>query len=90
MIFYISDAAIIHQSPFNVKARERLELLDRIINKIPLKDKPTNSLYSREIVLLFYKMVCLLTIVDRFVNRLQRKVCNNYFLKFKKIELYDG
>jgi hypothetical protein len=52
---YVSDAAIIHQSPFNVKARQRLELLDRIINKVPLEAKPTNPLYSREIVLLFYK-----------------------------------
>ncbi len=52
---YVSDAAIIHQSPFNVKARQRLELLDRIINKVPLEAHPTNPLYSREIVMLFYK-----------------------------------
>jgi len=52
---YVSDEAIIYQSPFNIKTRERLELLDRIINKVHLKAEPTNSLYSREIVLLFYK-----------------------------------
>jgi hypothetical protein len=51
----VTDAAIIHQSPFNVKARERLELLDRIINKVPLDVDPTNPLYSKDVVLLFYK-----------------------------------
>ena len=64
----ITDDAIIHQSPFNVKAREKLELLDRIVNKISSNVDPTNPLYSKNIVLLFYKWfaylplwTCLLT-----------------------------
>ncbi|CAF1027111.1 unnamed protein product [Rotaria sordida] len=51
----ITNDAIIHQSPFNVKACERMPLLKQLIRKEPMKKKPTNPLFSIEIVHLFYK-----------------------------------
>lgn len=47
--------AIIHQSPFNIKACARIAVLRQIMNK-ERTDKPvTNRLYSEKIVCLFYK-----------------------------------
>ncbi|CAF4071420.1 unnamed protein product [Rotaria sordida] len=51
----ITNDAIIHQSPFNVKACERMPLLKQLIRKEPMKKKPTNPLFSIAIVHLFYK-----------------------------------
>ncbi|CAF4610052.1 unnamed protein product, partial [Rotaria sp. Silwood2] len=51
----ITTDAIIHQSPFNVKACDRIPTLKELIHKEPLKIKPTNSLFSTKIVRLFYK-----------------------------------
>ncbi|CAF3837376.1 unnamed protein product [Rotaria sp. Silwood1] len=51
----ITTDAIIHQSPFNVKACDRIPTLKELIHKEPLKIKPTNPLFSTKIVQLFYK-----------------------------------
>ncbi|CAF3554798.1 unnamed protein product [Rotaria socialis] len=51
----ITTDAIIHQSPFNVKACDRIPSLKELIHKEPLEIKPTNPLFATKIVQLFYK-----------------------------------
>ncbi len=51
----INTDPIIHQSPFNIKSCERIKFLNGIINKEPMKNEPTNSLFSIKIVQIFYK-----------------------------------
>ena len=51
----ITKDAIIHQSPFNVKARARIPVLARLIRKGVVTPPSTNSLYSPKIVQLLYK-----------------------------------
>ncbi|CAF4600091.1 unnamed protein product, partial [Rotaria sp. Silwood2] len=51
----ITADAIIHQSPFNVKACDRIPVLKQLIRNESTNKKPTNPLFSIEIVHLFYK-----------------------------------
>lgn len=51
----ITKDAIIHQSPFNIKARNRMPFLNQIIKKEKLNDQATNQLYAPKIVQLFHK-----------------------------------
>lgn len=51
----ITTDAIIHQSPFTVKACDRMPILKEVVRKEMLKTKPTNPLFSTKIAQLFYK-----------------------------------
>jgi hypothetical protein len=51
----INTDPIIHQSPFNIKSCDRIPFLSQIIRKEPVKNKPTNPLFSIKIVKMFYK-----------------------------------
>ena len=51
----ITKDAIIHQSPFNVKACSRIPTLNRLILKEKIDKQITNPLYSPEIVHLLHK-----------------------------------
>ena len=51
----ITKDAIIHQSPFNVKACARMPFLNRIIRKEKLDNQAANQLYAPKIVQLFHK-----------------------------------
>ena len=51
----ISKDAIIHQSPFNVKACACIPVLNQVIQKDTLDKQATNELYSPKIVQLFHK-----------------------------------
>lgn len=51
----ITKDAIIHQSPFNVKACGRFPFLNQIIRKEKLDKQATNELYAPKIVQLFHK-----------------------------------
>jgi hypothetical protein len=69
----ITKDAIIHQSPFNVKACDRIPFLSQLILKEPFKKKPTNPLFSIKIVQLLYKWFAYLplwtSIMTEFVDR---------------------
>ena len=66
---------IIHQSPFNVKACDRMPALRMIINKEKLPAEPSNPLFSPKIIHLFHKWFaylplwsCVLTnFFDRYI-----------------------
>lgn len=51
----ITTDPIIHQSPFNIKACERIPMLRMIMKKEKLLSEPINALYSTKIVQLFHK-----------------------------------
>lgn len=51
----IGKEAIIHQSPFNVKACADIPVLNQIIRKEKLDKQATNQLYAPKIVQLFHK-----------------------------------
>jgi hypothetical protein len=53
--FDVTDDAIIHQSPFTVKAREKIKALDNLLSKRPIEGDTTNDFYSKEVVMIFYK-----------------------------------
>lgn len=69
----ITKDAIIHQSPFNVKARARIPFLARLIRKELVTPPSTNSLYSPKIVQLLYKWFAYLPlwscVMTDFVDR---------------------
>lgn len=64
---------IIHQSPFNVKACNRIPVLNAVILKQPVKKTPTNPLFSIKLVQLFHKWFAYLPmwsgIMTEFVDR---------------------
>lgn len=73
----ITKDAIIHQSPFNIKACARIPTLDRIIKKEKLHQEITNSMFSTKIVQLLYKWFAYLPlwscIMTDFVERYMLK-----------------
>ncbi|CAF3209067.1 unnamed protein product [Rotaria sp. Silwood2] len=82
----ITADAIIHQSPFNVKACDRIPVLKQLIRNESTNKKPTNPLFSIEIVHLFYKWFAYIPLwssimtefVDIYANDGKRISANNW------------
>lgn len=69
----IGKDAIIHQSPFNVKACARIPFINQIIQKEKLDKQTTNQLYAPKVVQLFHKWFAYLPlwscIMTDFIDR---------------------
>ena len=70
----MSKDAIIHQSPFNVKACADISVLNQIIRKEKLDKQTTNQVYASKIVQLFHKWFAYLPlwscIMADFIDRI--------------------
>ena len=73
----ITKDAIIHQSPFNVKACARLPMLNRIIKKEKIHEQITNPMFSVKIIQLLHKWFAYLPlwscIMSDFIERYRMK-----------------
>ena len=87
----ITKDAIIHQSPFNVKACARLPMLNRIIKKEKIHEQITNPMFSVKIIQLLHKWFAYLPlwscIMSDFIERYRMKHRNVWIASLIRSQL---